>query len=313
MSFFRSGGPKAYYRPAFFGGFTVFPPVIKVLLISNVAIWLFVDVLLYPFTLAGMQIGGSGGLISYYFALWPLGANFWPWQLFTYLFMHGGFLHLFFNMLALWMFGMELENTWGSRKFAVYYFLCGLGAGLSNLIVAPMIGQGAPTVGASGAVFGVLIAFGMMFPDRPIYIYFLLPIKAKYFIAVYIGMELYYGVTGLTDGVAHFAHLGGAAVGFVYMLGDLGLIPVRTWWADLRSGVGSGPGGGHVVRRRGSGDADVRDATFYNIKSGKPHEEEEELNQGVIDAILDKISKGGYQSLTEEEKRLLNEASKKIH
>lgn len=313
MSYFRTGGFNAFSRPTFFGGFSVFPPVIKALLISNVAIWLFVDFLLYPFTIAGTQIGGSGGLISYYFALWPLGANFWPWQLLTYMFMHGGFLHLFFNMLALWMFGMELENTWGSRKFAVYYLLCGLGAGLSNLIIAPMVGQGAPTVGASGAVFGVLIAFGMMFPDRPIYIYFLLPIKAKYFIAVYIGMELYYGVTGLTDGVAHFAHLGGAAVGFVYMLGDLGLIPVRTWWSDLRSQGAGTLAGGQGVRRRGSSESDVHDATFYDIKSGKPYDGDGELNQEVIDEILDKISKSGYQSLTEAEKRLLNEASKKIH
>ncbi|MBI4534824.1 MAG: rhomboid family intramembrane serine protease, partial [Ignavibacteriae bacterium] len=162
MAYYRTGGPGAYYRPSFFGGFRFFPPVIKSLLISNAAIWLLVGFFLAPFTVGGVQIGGDRGLFTYYFALWPLGTNFWPWQLVTYMFMHGGLGHLFFNMLALWMFGMELENTWGSKRFLIYYLVCGLGAGISNLFVAPLVGPGAPTVGASGAVFGVLIAFGML-------------------------------------------------------------------------------------------------------------------------------------------------------
>jgi membrane associated rhomboid family serine protease len=313
MSYYRSGGPGTYYRPSFFGGLNFLPPVIKGLLISNVAAWFLVDFFLAPFTLLGRQIGGPGGLLTYFFALWPPGTNFWPWQVFTYMFLHGGFWHLFFNMLALWMFGMELENTWGSKKFFVYYLLCGLGAGIANILVAPLLGQVAPTVGASGAVFGVLIAFGMMFPDRPIYIYFLLPIRAKYFVAIYMGMELFYGVTGTSDGVAHFAHLGGAAVGFVYMLAEMGLIPARSWWYQLRGSVGSTfTRGGRVVHRDGMDD-EVHDAKFYDIRSGRPFDNDEEVNQDVIDTILDKISKGGYQSLTEEEKRILNEASKKIH
>lgn len=313
MSSYQSRDTGTYYRPPSLGGLRFFPPVIKTLLLSNVAIWLLVDFFLAPFTFEGVRIGGGGGLITYFFALWPLGTNFWPWQILTYMFMHGSFGHIFFNMLALWMFGMELENTWGSRRFAVYYLLCGVGAGLTNLVVAPLIGQTAPTVGASGAVFGVLLAFGMMFPDRPIYLYFLLPIKAKYFIAAYIGLELFYGVTGTSDGVAHFAHLGGAAVGFVYMLVDMDLIPLRSWWYSLRpSSQASFPTGDRVFRRS-AGSTDVREAKFYDIRSGKPSEKEDEVNQDVIDAILDKISKGGYQSLTEEEKRILNEASKKIH
>ena len=112
------------------------------------------------------------------------------------MFLHGGFWHLFLNMLALWMFGVELEYTWGSRRFLIYYLLCGLGAGIVNLLVAPLLGQAAPTVGASGAIFGVLIAFGMLFPDRPIYLYLLLPVRAKYFVLGYIALELFYGVTG---------------------------------------------------------------------------------------------------------------------
>ena len=120
MSYYSGGGQGRYSRPSFFGGFTFFPPVIKALLISNVAIWLVFGLLLPLFTFRGIPIFA---IFSEYLALWPLGSNFWPWQLVTYMFMHGGFGHLFFNMLALWMFGMELESTWGSRKFLLYYLV----------------------------------------------------------------------------------------------------------------------------------------------------------------------------------------------
>ncbi len=313
MSYYQTGGTERYYRPSFRGGFRFFPPVIKFLLISNVAVWLLVDFFLLPFKLNDVPIGGSGGIFTYYFALWPLGPNFWPWQLVTYLFMHGGFGHLFFNMLALWMFGMELENTWGSKKFAVFYFLCGVGAGVTNLLAGPLLGQGLPTVGASGAIFGVLIAFGMMFPDRPIYIYFLLPVKAKYFITVFFLLELFYGVTGTTDGVAHFAHLGGAVIGFVYMLSEMRVLPFHTWWSQVRSDLGRPPDTGDRVFRKQAGSGDVREAKFYDIGTGRPTTRDNGVDQEVIDAILDKISKGGYQSLSEEEKKILNEASRKIH
>ncbi len=308
MSSYGTGGYGSYYRPSLFGGFRFFPPVIKWLLISNTAVWLLVDVILSVFSFDRIRIGGSSGILTYYFALWPLGTNFWPWQPFTYMFMHGGLGHLLFNMLALWMFGAELENAWGSRRFLMFYIVCGLGAAVSNLLVAPLLGQAAPTVGASGAVFGVLIAFGMLFPDRPIYLYFLLPVKAKYFIAVYIGLELFYGITGTSDGIAHVAHLGGAAVGFVYTLAITGLIPLSSWLSRFRGGASATLSG----RRYPRGGEDIKDAKFYDIKSGD-RMDEDESSQEVIDAILDKISSSGYQSLTEEEKRILNEASRKIH
>ena len=310
MSQYNTGGYGTYYRPSLFGGFRFFPPVIKWLLISNVAVWLLVDVVLsvLVFSLEGAPLGGERGLLTRYLALWPIGTGFWPWQLATYMFMHGGLWHLLFNMLALWMFGLELEHTWGSRRFLTYYLVCGIGAGITNLLVSPLLGQAAPTVGASGAVFGVLIAFGMLFPDRPIYVYFLLPVRAKYFIAAYIVMELFYGVTGTSDGVAHFAHLGGAAVGFVYTLVLSGTIPLSAWLQSLRGG-GVHVGPGRFVR----GGADVRDATFSDVRPGRPTREDPEVSQEVVDAILDKISSSGYQSLSDDEKRILTEASKKIH
>ena len=302
----RNASAGSYYRPSFFGGFRFFPPVIKWLLISNVAVWLLFDVLLQPFTFQGVPIFG---VIEFYLALSPIGSgHFYPWQILTYMFLHGGFLHIFFNMLALWMFGVELEHLWGSRRFLVYYLLCGVGGAVTNLIVAPLIGQTAPTVGASGAVFGVLLAFGVLFPDRPIYLYFLLPVKAKYFVTFYVLWELFLGVTQTSDGVAHFAHLGGAAVGFLYLLREVRLFPRRREEWRVVGGAGR-PDETAGRARRG----EVQDATFYDIRTGKPFEDNEQVTQEVIDAILDKIGKGGYQSLSEEEKRILNEASKKIH
>jgi membrane associated rhomboid family serine protease len=288
-----------------FGGFTFFPPVIKALLISNVAIWLVFGFFLPLFTFRGVPIFA---IFSEYLALWPLGSNFWPWQLVTYMFMHGGLGHLFFNMLALWMFGMQLEHTWGSQKFLLFYLLCGIGAGVANLFIAPLLGQAGPTVGASGAVFGVLLAFGILFPDQPIYIYFLLPIKAKYFVAAYIGLELFTGVTGTSDGIAHIAHLGGAAVGFIFILVDKGLIPGGS---VLNAMARFGRRKPRVAPWRNEGS--IKDARFTDIRTGRPDDEEPEVTQEVIDEILDKISRDGYQSLSEREKRLLNEASKKIH
>jgi membrane associated rhomboid family serine protease len=310
MGYYNDSG-GGYYRPRFFGGFSLFPPVIKGLILVNVVVWFLFDVLLPPFTLSGIPIFQ---VLAGYLALWPLGTHFYPWQILTYMFMHAGFLHLFFNMLALWMFGMELENVWGSRKFLLFYFLCGIGGGLSNLLVGSLMGQGAPTVGASGAVFGILLAFGMLFPDRLIYIYFFLPIKAKYMVILWIGLELLYGVTGTTDGVAHFAHLGGAFVGFIFMAVDTDLIPVR------RLFVKNDVGRSHVFADYGRIHRDeppVQDAQFFDIHTGRqvPRDPQrrDHVTQEVIDAILDKISTGGYQSLTDEEKRILNEASKHIH
>ena len=314
MSFFQTQTGGTYYRPSLWGGFRFFPPVIKALLISNTAIWLLTG--LFPFSLLGVPLEAW---VAKFFALIPLGgalvyrdlqADFLPWQLFTYMFLHGNFTHLLFNMLALWMFGMELENTWGSKKFLVYYLLCGLGAGVAHLLVTSFIGQAAPTVGASGAVFGVLLAFGVLFPDRPIYIYFLLPVRAKYFVAAYMGMELFHGVFGTTDGVAHFAHLGGAAVGILYLLVDRDVIPVKGWLRGLQGGRENAfREFGRFTRKTEK----VHEARFYDIKSGQQRGSGKDITQEDIDAILDKISAGGYQSLSEDEKRILFEASKKLH
>lgn len=315
MGYYDRMGTEGYRKPGFLGGLKLFPPVIRWLFLLNGGIFLLFNFILAPFTIDGVPLGGRQGVITYFFlSLWPLGStNFLPWQLFTYMFVHAGFFHILFNMFALWMFGMELENLWGSRKFLVYYLLCGLGGGIAHLLVGLMSGQvGVPTVGASGAVFGILTAFGFLFPNRRVYLYFLVPIEAKYFIMGWIGLELFYGVLGTSDGIAHFAHLGGAAVGFLYLLNEKGSLP----FSGLATRFGFRNPFGKTERVEGDHGmrSEVRDARFYDIRTGRRMESEnDQISQDVIDAILDKITTGGYQSLNEEEKRILNEASKRMN
>lgn len=203
---------------------SAFPPVIKNLLIINALV--FLGQFLYDTAL--LQ----------WFALWPItsydiGVGFLPWQIVSYSFLHGGMTHLFFNLFALWMFGVGIENTWGSQRFVTFYFVCVIGAGLTQLAVATMAaasGSVYPTVGASGGVFGVLLAFAMLFPNHRIYLYFAIPIPAKWFVIGYGAMELFAGITNTQSGVAHFAHLGGMAAGFLliqYWRGKLPLQPRR--------------------------------------------------------------------------------------
>ncbi len=304
MAFNRPGN---YYRPSFFGGFQFFPPVIKALLLTNAGIFL------------GMIFLGNFRIGDFYFeqfffhsfALWPLGAGFGFWQLFSYMFIHAGFTHILFNMLALWMFGMELEHVWGSRKFLIYYLLCGFGGGLANLLIAPMFTSVGPTVGASGAVYGVLLAFGMMFPERPIYIYFLLPIKAKYFVVMYMAFEIF--SIGSMDGIAHFAHLGGALVGFLYLMADGYQFGSPYHLPKSGDNIFSRMTGfGQTATKPDDRYGDISDVKVYDLKE-ETRKMDEQKAQIQIDEILDKISQNGYQSLNEEEKKILFEASKKLH
>jgi membrane associated rhomboid family serine protease len=216
--------------------FQSIPPVIKNLVIVNALVFL------------AQQIFGNGPFdtVNNLFALHDVRSEFFkPHQIITHMFMHGSWTHIIFNMLALWMFGSILENVWGSKRFLVFYMLCGLGAAFLHLgalyielkdNVASLEQMGVamqnsdmyyellykintPTVGASGAVFGCLAAFGYLFPNSLIYLYFFIPIKAKWFVIIYAGLELWLGVNNSAgDNVAHWAHLGGALVGFLLVL-----------------------------------------------------------------------------------------------
>ena len=180
------------------------PPITQALLLINVGIFCLQFLLGYWFQ----------GL----FALWPWGNGFLPWQVVTYAFLHdpSNFFHLFFNMLGLWMFGSELERVWGPKRYLQFYFASLVTAGFTQLALAALIGSGNPTVGASGALFGLLLAFGMTFPNRTIMPLFPpIPMKAKVFVAVFGALELLLGVMDPRSGVAHFAHLGGMVGGFL--------------------------------------------------------------------------------------------------
>jgi membrane associated rhomboid family serine protease len=141
--------------------------------------------------------------------------KFFIWQLFTYAFLHGGFFHLLFNMFALWVFGCELERHWGTTMFIRYALVTSIGAGISTAIVSPNLGI--PTIGASGLVYGILLGYGLLFPDRLIYVYFLFPIKAKHFVLIFGAIELLASLSGPSDNIAHLAHLGGMLFGFIYL------------------------------------------------------------------------------------------------
>ena len=179
------------------------PPITQALLLINVAAFC-IDYFVGPW-------------FTQLLALWPIDSGrFLPWQVASYSFLHGSITHLFFNMLGLWMFGAELEQLWGPKRFMQFYAASVLTAAFAQLLVASLTGAQYPTVGASGGLFGLLLAFGMMFPNRTIIPLFPpIPMKAKVFVAVYGGLELLFGVTGSMQGVAHFAHLGGMLGGFL--------------------------------------------------------------------------------------------------
>ena len=140
------------------------------------------------------------------------------WQLATYMFLHAGLGHIFFNMIGLWMFGVELERTWGTRRFLQYYFLCGVGAGVCVVLGDLVVGApNTPTIGASGAIFGILLAYGLLFPDNLIWVWFLFPFKAKWFVLGLGVINFLYLVKSPGSGVSHVAHLGGMLIGFVYL------------------------------------------------------------------------------------------------
>lgn len=331
-------------RPSGFGGgmFGMFPPVIKFILMINVAVFI-----LQYFVMEIVYIGGLP-MSAYFFNYFALQTtnfsfsfaenSFWPWQLLTFQFMHGGLWHLFFNMFAIWMFGIELENSWGSRRFLFYYLLTGIGAGLVQLAI-----HAGPTIGASGGVFGVLLAFGMMNPDRKIFIFpIFIPIKAKYFVMIYAGIELFLGITGssATDGIAHLAHVGGAATGFLLIkFGDqIGIYKLLNSFVKSFGVRGTSAGYSQFGGQYGGGSSNPfggrtktrEEATRYKVSWEKTSSDNdykieepetssksyiidgEEITQHTVDSILDKISASGYQNLSEREKLILNELSKRL-
>lgn len=289
------------FRPQ---GFSILPPVVKNLLIINFVFYLATIAFDYVWHID----------LAQYLGLHYIGASdFRPYQFVTYMFMHGNFAHIFFNMFALWMFGNSIENAWGPKRFLIFYMVCGIGAGLSQELVqyiqlrdlvenyqyVKLNGQSIPvdaylnmltTVGASGAVYGILLAFGMMWPDSRIYIYFAIPIKAKWFVIIYGLLELFSGFSSV-DNVAHFAHVGGMLWGFLLIL----------YWRHKDNGWTPK----FKINRNRNNSFNDRPKSDWDYNKDRA-DDERRTNQ-----ILEKISKGGYSSLTEEEKEFLFKQSKK--
>ena len=281
------------------------PPITKNLLIINILMF----AATYVLGRYGINLSSLLGLHFF------MASDFRLHQIFTYLFMHGGFEHLFFNMFALWMFGRIIEQVMGPKRFLTYYMVCGVGAGLMQELVqyihflslAPELSGVSHeqladalnmwnTVGASGSIYGILLAFGMSFPeDRLFIIPIPFPIKAKYFVVGYAVVELLSAMLRSNDGVAHMAHLGGMLFGLVLLLHWRHPGGLKKWWHGL---VGKARKPKMKAYRGGGKFADEMD---YNARRQAQQEE--------IDRILDKVKKHGYGSLTEEEKRKLFDAS----
>ncbi len=191
----------SYYR---------FPPGVKWLIIINTVVFVF------------SFLGGRGveQHMAALFGLVPAAViqNLYVWQIFTYMFLHATVLHLLFNMLTLWFFGVQLEQDWGTRRFLKYYFYCGIAAGVCVVLANALTGAWfVSTIGASGAIFGVLVAFGVLYPNQTVLMSFLFPIKAKYMVMIYGAIELLLTFGGGNSGVSTVAHLGGMAFGYVYL------------------------------------------------------------------------------------------------
>jgi membrane associated rhomboid family serine protease len=213
----------AYGSRSYGGGYRfnwrgLLTPAIKIILISCTAVFLIQ-------TIAQLLGGNTEKLIEFYFGLVPyLVIHGFVYQLFTYLFLHGGILHLLINMFVLWMFGADIERAWGMKRFFFYYFLCGVGAGVINVAVkvamdpAGKAGSAFPTIGASGAIYGVLIAAAVLFPDREIWLIpFPITLPMKAYVAIMAALEFFGTLGSSGDNVSHVCHLGGMLVGYIYL------------------------------------------------------------------------------------------------
>lgn len=263
--------------------FSAMPPAIKGLLIANVV---------------GFAIAKLAGpaMINDMFGLVPQHLIFdrWIWQPITYLFIHGNIWHLIFNLFALWMFGMPVEAQWGEKEFLKYYFLCGLGAAVTSTALG--VHSTIPVIGASGPIYGLLVAFAMLYPDAVVYLYFLIPVKAAHMAILFGALEFFAGATGATPGIARFAHLGGMVTGYFY---------IRWWWVWKLNAKSFAKG----LFQRDVEEVPARPQTRRSTKATAVMEERREDPMAEVDRILDKILASGLDSLTDAERELMKRYS----
>lgn len=254
---------QASWRPK------LFTDAVKAIIIANSVLFLFR--LIFP-------------QVTPFLGLTPSNIIPMVWQPFTYLFMHGDLFHILINMLVLWMFGTELETLWGRKEFLKYYFIVGIGAGLIWLLFN-LTHPYAVLIGASGAIYGILLAYGLMFPNRTIYLYFLFPVKVKYFV-LFLGVLAFISSWQPNGNISHLTHLSGMIIGYVYLNRN-------TRWKQLRLAL--------------------RQLAVNVLNHGKRGKRETYRHyQAEVDRILEKIGKDGYHSLTKKDQETLYSASSKI-
>ncbi len=273
----------SYGAPRFAFGLPL-TPWVKRLLIANTAVFL-------------LSVMGLGRFLVEWFAFTPSQFLIRPWGAVTYMFVHGDFWHLFVNMLVLFFFGPPLEGKWGSREFIKYFVICGLGGVALSFIFAP----GSSIIGASAATYGLMLAFALNWPDSPIYIWGIFPVKAKWLVTFFFIMAFLSAFGGAGGGIAHFAHLGGLLTGLIYLKSDWRLaqkLDRLREAARVRRFA--------IVSRENGEEEGSDDASGPSRRSLR----KEEALLDEVDRILDKISERGMASLTDEERRVLDEVSK---
>ena len=263
--------------------FRQMPPAVKLLIIANIAVF----ALSY---LVGGKFYDLFGLVSEHVLV-----DRWIWQLVSYLFIHGSFFHLLFNLFALWMFGMPVEKQYGEQGFLKYYFVCGLGAAAASVALSPH--STIPVIGASGPVYGLLVAFAMLYPDAVVYLYFLIPVKAAHMAILFGLIEFFAGATSATPGVARFAHLGGMVTGYLYI----------RWWntVKLRSKA-------FWRDWRGGSEEPAPRARRPSRRAAQLPAADQSAGMDEVDRVLDKILVSGLESLTPEEREIMRRYSERM-
>ena len=262
------------FRQNFNGNPISLPSGIKLLLIINIIVFIL------------MELSGQKSILSQIFGLVPQAVlhEYKLWQACTYLFIHGGFIHILFNMLVLWMFGKDLEIDWGKNEFLAFYFVCGIGSGL--ITVLANINSPIVIVGASGSIYGVLVAYGFTYPNRTVYLYGVFPLKVKY---VVFGFGVIAFVASLSTSqtkVSHITHLSGMIIGIIYILFNFRWKNIRLWYTKIRL-------------------RSIQD-------KHNNHKDEETHIKMQVDKILDKLNDQGWESLTSKEEEFLTRASKHL-
>ena len=264
-----SGFKQSFNRPTI-----TIPSGVKFLLIVNVVVFILIE------------LSGQKSLLFRTFGLVPslVWSKFKIWQLFTYLFIHGGIFHIFFNMFVLWMFGKDLESQWGKMEFLLFYFVCGIGAGLITVLFS--VNSTVPIVGASGAIYGLLLAYGFTYPNQMVYLYGLFPLKVKYMVLGLGVIAFFASLSASQSNISHITHLSGMIIGLIFIYFNLNWKVIKLWY----------------IRSRLKG---------LSQQPAKQDNEEAQMKKQV-DEILDKLNDSGWDSLTEQEENYLTLASKRL-